>query len=525
MQSEKSLSPIGGICSWSKGQATDVCNAPFTGLKDKNEMLDWMTYTVPSIFWPTGDALKLGTYNTLLGYLNVRVKHVKPANGTEHCGMSKSFVDSITHPSATCLPREVVSENERTDAFENISEYWQRVTTDPGPESEIRGTLNPGYFNSTEVNQKKQIGHVRGEISDYDAAGFSVDYRMELASGDGVGVGAYRTDLAMLRDGGWFGSTARAVILEFNSYNLHYDLWANTRLLMELQGDGVHPTYTIRTFLPRVYETEAELAVTYLDYVRLCIGIYILVFVGWFERQHKIRNHKAGFYYHITLTGITDVGMVTCMLITTLWRAVGFQSEPTSVYLEASSDLESGYTSFYDTAWSFNSIFVVDGLMMVFVMFRMISFFRLHHKVYLLWHALGEALKAFCLFLLVFFPMLVSLVIVATRVFGAHMWNFRSLDSTFIGIFLMLSGETTDASERDGVWVLAATLMLYIVVTVTLGSVFMAILVDAHYVVQLTSAQPSEKWDAQRLRSWALPGPCVGIYQAIFAPRTSDGRE
>jgi len=529
-----------GSCTGSASLDRSKCVPSFQDVQTQGEMWDWLNYTVPELFWvyqppsPT-----MATYNQLLGYFSIRVQNVKdPTTATEFCVNNAKLVDEFNLRSETnatsisCYPRFITQSNQRTETYTDISAYWQNQTMASQGDSLaiVRGLSNPGIFRSAKENRDGHgISSIDGLISTYDASGYSVDYRMTVSDpGENIR-NQYRSDLEKLKEAAWIGTATRVVVMSFSTYNYDYDVWTSTDLLFEIPPDGdLLPSFTVKPFKPRVYETRDELTFTYIDYVRLAIAIFILIFVGWAERQHKVRNHKAGFYYHISLSGITDLGLVICTFVTLIWRTVVFHDPPTATYIEMANDADRtrGFRSFRLLAWEYNTVFILDGIVMVFLMYRMITFFRLSHTIYLQWKAIGQALKAFFFFTLIFVPAIAGFIVVSTALFGKYIFGFSTLMRTSVSTFKLTHGDLNPrVLDRDAVVGVISAMALYLLLTFFLMNVFITIFVDAYYVIRLTCTQPAEKWDGQRIRAWALPGVCVSMFQAIWPSRESEGRD
>ncbi|CAE7780367.1 PKD2 [Symbiodinium sp. CCMP2592] len=537
--------PLPGVqamsCTGEVSQDHRLCVPGFQGVQTRDDMWNWLNYTLPGVFWSVVDADEslptLASYNELLGYMSIRVQNVKTPTSMEYCVQNLQLVSALNAdlPGAniTCYPRTITASTQETAQYADIASYWQNVTADAADldiSANVRGISNPGIFRSaTENKDKHGIGEISGRITNYDASGYSVDYRMTV-SNPAAAIVDYRNDLDYLRASKWIDySATRVVIVSFTTYNFDYDLWTASDFFFEIPPDGdILPNFDVKPFKPRIYETRAELTYTYVEYVRLAIGIYILIFIGWSERHHKVRNHKAGFYYHISLAGITDLGLVVCMFITLIWRTVEFQSLSTARYLERADDMQRthGFISFREMAWNYNTIFIVDGIVMVFLMYRLITFFRLSHTVFLQWRAVGQALKMFVFFSLVILPAFAGFVVVSTMLFGRYILGFSSLGYSAVSSMKLVAGNLNpQVLDRDVVVGVVSTVALYLLLTFFLLNVFVTIFVDAYYVVRLTSTQPSEKWDGQRIRTWALPGVCVSIFQAILSAGESESRD
>merc|ERR1719476_1037785 len=82
----------------------------------------------------------------------------------------------------------------------------------------------------------------------------------------------------------------------------------------------IHTNHIIRPFKPRMDETRQELDQTYADYVCILIAGYIFFFVGYTERRHKMKYHKAGIRYYLSLNGICDLAIVIIVVVNVFLR-------------------------------------------------------------------------------------------------------------------------------------------------------------------------------------------------------------
>jgi hypothetical protein len=329
----------------------------------------------------------------------------------------------------------------------------------------------------------------------------------------------YKQDMTNFKNLGWIDAQTRVVIISFTLYNFHYDLWMAVDLIAELPSSGALVTsYHFRPFTQRKDETEKELQETYVDWLRACGALYIFFYVGYAERRHKTRNHKAGFKYHISLNGITDWGIVICVFVAVMWRWIDFQGNDTTAdYIMKTHDQDGGigFTSYSTKAKAYESLFVVEGFLMVFLSYRMISFFRLNATVYLLCHALGRAFWEFVYFSLIFFPFLFGVFLYLQKMYGPYIDGFDHLDSTVIQVYRLLEGNL-DVGQLVDLEPLRSVVLLvlfYIVFTFFCMNVFVTIVVDAYYVTRLTSI-PGPSWSMSKWIQWAMPSLCYQLVQA-----------
>mmetsp|Transcript_82726 Transcript_82726/g.256782 ORF Transcript_82726/g.256782 Transcript_82726/m.256782 type:complete len:806 (+) Transcript_82726:3-2420(+) len=494
----------------------------FADVTSHSELWDWLNVTLPAIIW-SQDALGLGAYNHLVGFMSLRVQNVKNQGAPEQdCGNNKELVQQL---GGSCYQMYVEEETQMTSDFTDLVSYWSTATQPNDEEPEVfRGSVEPWRWMSDEENREKfNTGSLTGTIDFYDASGYSVHYKMEVANKT-KSVGQYREDLAKFKEVNWISLATRVVIISLTTYNFDYDMWMAADFMFEIPPSGaVQPRRTVRPFKPRIDEAREELTETYIDYVRMIIAVYILTCVGFNERRHKIKYHKAGAWYHVTLNGITDYGIVVCVWIVVIWRGTGFGRDSTGQELALSGE---AFRSYSELAFAYESIFCVEGLMMVFIMYRMLSFFRLNHTIFLLWRALGGAWTSFGYFTLMFAPAILGFIFVLHSRFGPYVDEYSQLSTTSLQIYRIMAGniDVTALIKLDTLWACAFVVIFYIVVTILLMNVFVTIVVDAYYVVQITAGGPGEPWSFDRLYRWATWGLLVNIIQAAIPSNTSWGK-
>jgi hypothetical protein len=501
----------------------------FRDLQSHEDLWDWLNGTLPGVIWDTS-VTGMGTYNLLLGYLSIRTQSIG-SSGTclDGQGDVVGRLQQLT-PSAGCFGMLSYGQNEETLPMIAIRNYWENQTSSAGGiegliagqevTSNIRGSANPGVWVNRSHNEANHgTGWLEGKLStDYDASGYSVNYRMMI---DTIALAPpiYKQDLQFFRNEGWISDKTRVVIVSFTLYNFHYDLWMAIDLIAELPPSGaVVTSYYIRPFNQRNDETMEELEETYMDWARLVGALYILFYVGYTEMKHKTRNHKAGYKYYTSLNGVTDVGIVLCIFVVIFWRWTLFQGSMTTAdYVLRVNDQDGvgGYQSYSNKAQAYESIFIVEGCLMVFLTYRMLSFLRLNSTVYLLWVTLGRAFREFVYFLLIFFPLLFGAMLYLHRMYGQYVPGFETLTLTTVQVYRLLEGNlpVQNLVDRDPLRALLILALFYISLSFFMLNVFVTIVVDAYYVTRLT-ALPGPSWGPQKWMEWATPGLCLQLSSA-----------
>uniref|UniRef100_A0A7S4S6M5 Polycystin domain-containing protein n=1 Tax=Alexandrium monilatum TaxID=311494 RepID=A0A7S4S6M5_9DINO len=485
----------------------------FLRVDSQTAMWDWLENTLPSIIWSDTD-FSLGDYNMLVGYMAIRVKNVvRPYPPWTKCLDNQDFVKSI---GGTCYPERAIGEDEERADFPSLVSYWDTVTQkDRSDPQRIRGDANPAKFASAEQNAEQYgMGSILGSVDSYDAGGYSVQYKMSVPNNTKA-TAFYLEDMAQLKQVGWISLTSRVVIISFTLYNYDYDMWTANDFLFQIPPSGaVRPHMIARPFKPRLDETRRELTETSIDIARIMIAIYILVFVGMNERRHKIKYHKAGAWYHVSLNGITDFGIVICIWVVVLWRNIGFRGPPVG---ERLAQVDVKFHSFTDLALTYNNIFCIEGLLMIFLSLRMMSFFRLNHRIYLLWKMLGVGFMSFSFFALMFLPTLIGFIILLHTRFGVYLDKFSSFNMAAVQFYRIVQGQLNmnELVNIDMAWSMVLSVLFFVMIPFMTFNVYAAIVVDAYFITQITAGGPGESWTLNKYYRWAVPSLLVNMIQAI----------
>jgi len=504
----------------------DTLIPSFQDISNHQELWDWLNITLPAVVWGDGEdsfSKGLSGYNMMPGFLAIRVQNVKPV--CDNCEQSvycsdgnKRLVERLQN--AVCYYDYIDEDTSEKADNRRLKLYWDYAVTVNVSEPSFRGDSLPWkYMSAEERFAKNGVVTTRGQIASYDASGYMADYRTDIPALDQLFV--YRNDMSEMIRTEWINIRTRVVIVSLTTYNFDYDKWASCDFVFEMApGGGVYASHSIKPFRPAITETELDLHYTLLDYTRLLIASYIIVFVGIAERRHKTKNHRPGVNYHLSLNGITDVGIFACSLAIVLSRMIHFMQIDTKIYL----DLLFGNNHFHSSSGDsdiYNTIFIIEGVLFMLVMYRLTSLIRLNTAVYLVWHTIGINLKAFAYMVAMFMPTFVGFVFLANKVWGQTLVEFSMAGRSSLQMLGLISGSTdlTPMQDWDAVWASFFVCVFYVVVKCLLLNVFATIVVDSYYIVRLTTPVPKFVWDPMWFFSWACPGVLVSMSQELWSSK------
>jgi hypothetical protein len=505
----------------------------FTDLRRRSDVLWWLNTTLPSVIWGTeqDNTSHLAKYNMLPGYVSIRVQSTRKAFGNDarwkFCELTNDEVVQTT-TNVECQKPFLTQWNQDTRRIYSLESYWKNQLEVHKTRIDIRGPSKPYIWKSHEEREKEERIHwLAGKISWYDGSGYMVQYRMNIERPKEQ-LFKYRDDMEQLQSVNWFSTRSRVVIVSLTTYNFEYDLWTACDFLFEMPpGGAIKTAHTIRVFKPAVNENAAELSGTLQDMLRAILCLYVLVFVGIAERRHKTKNHKAGFFYHISLNGIADLGIVVCTFVAIGYRLVIFFQSTSAKYMEEVQDeAGTGSISSSQLAYTVNSIFMVEGILFVFLMYRLLSLFRISRTIYSLWHTIGIALKALVFLIGLFLPTIIGFALLTYALFGALLPEFENLETTGLIVYRLLRGDAPflELMQLMPVWTVVVTTLFYCVMKFCLLSIFAFVVLDAYYIVQVTSPiTASDYWGFRRWFQWAVPPVCLNMLSAMFTSDSNEG--
>eukprot|EP00746_Dinoflagellata_sp_MGD_P090950 gnl/MRDRNA2_/MRDRNA2_35967_c0_seq1.p1 gnl/MRDRNA2_/MRDRNA2_35967_c0~~gnl/MRDRNA2_/MRDRNA2_35967_c0_seq1.p1 ORF type:complete len:977 (+),score=158.88 gnl/MRDRNA2_/MRDRNA2_35967_c0_seq1:101-3031(+) len=439
----------------------------------------------------------------------------------------QGFTVTIAPTGPRCFAQVYDSSTADTMMYGSLKDYWSsRDANEQG--GEARGPSNPGVYEDADSNRiKRRISNIVGYNQEYDASGFSADYKLQVMD-------LYHSkevvihDMQKFKEMLWFSIRTRLVVVSFSLYNFQYDKWCAVDMLFELPPSGiVRTTYMIRPFKPTLEETKDEMNEVYIDYIRCLIGFFIAVFIRADEIKHKEKNHKGGYQYITSLNGISDVIIIVTVIIITIIRKVAFATQTTPEWVNQLNTNSGGFISLSTEAYVHEQVQVIEGILFLANMARILSFLRLNHKVFMLWHTIGEALKMFVYFCMLFFPIFVGFCILAHSIWAPYTEGFDTVSETMLSLLEFMKGnlEYESMSHNDQVWSAVFFLLFFLIISFCLLNIFTAILIDSYYVVALTAGfDPKEfQWKTSKWLSWACPSLFFNFIMELQRPATDTG--
>eukprot|EP00811_Abedinium_folium_P013808 NODE_2284_length_2248_cov_5.371523.p1 GENE.NODE_2284_length_2248_cov_5.371523~~NODE_2284_length_2248_cov_5.371523.p1 ORF type:complete len:701 (+),score=166.25 NODE_2284_length_2248_cov_5.371523:162-2105(+) len=429
----------------------------FSEVKTEDDVWDWLITTLPDVLYTNGTGTLLASVQPL-GYFQIRQQRVSSTAATyEYCETKGATLDTIatkmyqqySYNISDCPPR-FVSDRESTANITNVISYWNNVTatTENLTESNMRGKINPGVWHSTEYMESKN----------------------------------------------------KNILPVKGSHNRMYD---SSGYVFEYLLDVEHVTQVKQLLKVDLAELRS---MQWIDEATR------IVIIGVSERRHKMKNRRAGLLYDRSLNGFCDYGIVACVFAIIIWREVTFSNSiNSSTVMGQFTDTSVGYRSMQHYAANYGNIFIAEGFLVVFNMFRLISLVRLNSKVYMMWRTLGLAMQEFAYFFLLFLPTFIAFSVIAHKIWGNRTTEYSSISSTLLTVYDMSKGivDFSVLQQYDSAWSIIFVFAFYVIIVFLIWNVFTCVFIDAFYVIMMTSSQRGEGWGnpftSSHWQTWYMP--------------------
>eukprot|EP00927_Polykrikos_kofoidii_P059868 TRINITY_DN54989_c0_g1_i1.p1 TRINITY_DN54989_c0_g1~~TRINITY_DN54989_c0_g1_i1.p1 ORF type:complete len:843 (+),score=147.72 TRINITY_DN54989_c0_g1_i1:57-2585(+) len=473
----------------------------YKDIRTVDEVWWWLNTTLPEVIWSrkSQDRDSLKDFNKLLGYVAMRVQNSRPVEEdqpkSQYCHRRSSKAVERLFGNIVCIEKD----KQQTSDLSRIQTYWDWAISGIIKDQRFRGPALPYKWRSSDSNS------IHGELREYTSSGYTVEYRVDVPIPTEA-ILKYRQDLEELRRVEWISRRTRALVISCNLYNYAYDLWASVDLLFEqARGGTIRPSLHIYPLMTSMLETSQQLLLLYCEAVRILLALFILTGIGMSERRHKTKNRKAGVSYFWQLTGLTDVGMVICVLLPTAWRIILFSKTTTAEYMTEINDdaVTRGHKSLTSLGKTYNYLFIFDGVLMILIMYRLISLLRLSFQVTNLWRVIGKALAVYAYLTLALMPFFLALI----AWISAQADAFRSFRQLLMQIVDFNFGRADlhlfqKYPSPLGVFLILVT---YLFFKFLLPNMWAAAMIDAYYVVSLTSPTTGEQWKLKDWYAWFVP--------------------
>jgi len=493
----------------------DSWTPSFRSIGRGGDALRWLNQSLAyALFDDTSDFRR---FNSAPGFLRLRQQRVK----SESC--ERTDMEPVVAADG-CYPALVSSATRETADISSVAgvPVQPRCVLSTGTQIDCG---DPATFVDAKANSKDhRVSSLQGRVQRYDASGYQTDVPIIVGDTDTSSTPAdFTQHLTNLVDAKWVDVSTRMLLAEFSAYNGNFDRWLSFQFLFELSpSHSALPTARIFPLRLHTAETYSENFIMFMDYLRLVLVLYVGLFMIPKGVRHKHRHKKAGYLHFLTVDGLVDTATVLLFFITFLSRLVVFQRRSLKSK-EVIKQMKESFQSWSEMGALYDSMNILEGLLVLCLLIRIVTFFRLARPVYLLWRVLGRAIPQYIYFAFVFLPVFMGFVFAAHAIWGPYLESFESFGRSFISLMMFLNGNLNLRPLHDvqQYWTAVFVLLFFVVVSLLLVNVFIAIMVDAQYTVRITDdGQEVSKyrWGVREWINWMFPTFIAGVMIDYLAP-------
>jgi len=509
----------------------------FDDIGSKEQMWDWMTYTLPKRLLANTSVLRRSNY--MPGWVAVRMQRIEEPSRAA-CAEKQSVIDSYP-PDTKCLPLFLSSENQGTETLQHVQLYWEGCNQSnytlevcanmtppafyPGVSEEAgRGPSRPYHFltpgDMDELD--KEAGTEDGLYQRYDETGYQVMYDLQYKNTSDTYI-AYLQDMEFLKSVDWIDYRTRSVLIEFTLYNGNYDYWISAWFLFELPPNGVVlPSLEIDLFRTIDYTSHVGSQIFFYDLARIAVAVYILVFQVYYGMWLEIKNGIAGWLQIFTNPfSVADMCIVAALVYTLFVRHVIFgyfgndaESMSNKFYLDFSSSKTLSYV--------YHQHLAIEAALFALLIFRLLSFARINRHIYIILTTVGVSLKKCARYFAVFLPLFVGIVVVQHTLYGRVLREYSSFTLSFATALVEYYGKPMDLPTDSNVpYGMAFGVVFYLIFTLGLTNCWIAVLISCYQEVRVAAGYSPKtyRWKEYKYVKWALWAPFQAAYLRYLRPK------
>lgn len=503
----------------------------FEGIRSIDHAWIWLTYTLPKQVFYQQSTLRRTNY--VPGYIQIRMQQVTPPEN-DLCTYATEIPAGVE-----CYAEYYSDDTQGTDEFEGIRRYWEGYNTTNPNETNITGVLgtdsfrsgNPWQFLSAEAADTSRLTTEPGWYQNYDASGYIVQYDVQANSlTDDQKIDFYRTDMDVFRSEDWLSPRTRAVHVNIDMYNGNKDYWMSCWFLIEFPSIGVaRPHVDVQVYRSLVYQTGMEffgLVQLFTDLLRVVGILYISVYQVWWEIKWEHGRRKSAYRYIFHAMGICDIGCGVVFVIVFVVRyfVVGMWGLD---HKTEWGEISSQFWTVRQSAVNWRMHTVLEGILLMFLGFRLCTFLRVNRQFFVLWQTLRSAAKVGWLFLLIFAPIVVGFAVLSHSLLGAHWVSYIDLRSALTAALFNLQGGPRQTSSGQQTysfftrWKVTLDFIFYLVCVVMFVNSWIAVILSEYQRCRVALGYNPKhyRWAEYQYAQWCLWKPVHAMYRKVRGSR------
>jgi len=243
------------------------------------------------------------------------------------------------------------------------------------------------------------------------------------------------------------------------------------------------------------------------DAIRAVVVLYIMTIQVISETKCRAAVGMSGLTYVWSFIGFIDLSTVALFIAMSYMRLKSGPPDP------------AGLTQFY--SWSFDAtvherLFCTEGLFVLLVMIRFVSFMKLSANIDKFWKTISRACLMIGFWLFIFAPLFLGIVMFAHCIWSPYVRRFSTWWETIAALVFFIKQDfpIEEIWKAQKTWTIPFVIYYYVVMILFLLNGFLALSVHAYWQVQVTDvAKEGKAWNTDQWMDWILVGP---LYRIIF---------
>lgn len=427
---------------------TNASYVDFRRITSFDEVWDWLNNTLPAQVFVNTSEIRRSNY--VPGYLQVRMQQVAPQS-SDNCEHAPELP-----PDTVCYGWKYNSDTQGTDDFDGIKLYWEGGIDNGTNITGVVGTGGrhgaPWSFRSDDEVSKTNIDREAGFFQSYDASGYVAQYEVQYKGTTPTeGLEAYQADMTYFRSQDWISGRTRSLHVNLDLYNGNRDYWLSAWYLVEFPAVGIiRPSTQVLIYRSLVSQTGMSwfgLTQFFIDLARLACIVYFSILNPYWEIKWEHQRKKSFTEYLFHAMGVTDAycGVMFIVIFIIRYFVVGMWGQD---HNEEWKNMSNEFWSLRDTALLWRTHTVLEGFLLMGLLFRLCTYMRINRHFYVLWETLREAGKTGWLFVIMFVPIFFGFVTLTNALLGPYSNTHASFHQTTTAILIDLQHGPTPP-DRD----------------------------------------------------------------------------
>ena len=325
---------------------------------------------------------------------------------------------------------------------------------------------------------------IDGNFGTYGGGGYVVDFDPMDS------VDKWNDKISELVNNGYFDQSIMWLFVTFTSYNPTTGGWISVNMLFEFSKMGlISPSSSItKIFIPNIFETSEEQGLRAVEFLRLFLSIYLVVF--WIVvKIVQLPSINRIFSIEMILHLGWDIAIVW-FIISIFAIVIVMWADSTQTLVNAKT-----YTDFTYIAYLYKLIFILESYLLNLILLKLLQSFSVFKIVRIVILSIGLSLRMMVAYTIIFFPILIWFAVIGMEIWGPFSSDYKNFLQSFISTMYFMLGQSNAYSlvEYNRVWTLIYMTVFFLIFSHMVIWIIVAIYSDSYRLIILAEGYQEEK--------------------------------